>query len=420
MSGASAKSESHEQHALREPHEQREFLVTAFSKKPAGRNSPSKDILWSEVWDVHRPLPISYPFRWVLQSHGERLRIRDLGTEGAQVVTHPIEEIAVADLERRGVIEISDEKSKCWLLIQPVHELRELEREVADGWVPRLIQAPAVSDDAAREYFKRSSIGVAAVMAVMMLVMLLIPKKDPKTEELIPEQFAKVLLSPALKKTTDASNGETRGGPAKGNVVQAFKSAAIQKTTKSLFSSKAANALLSGSTLLNTAASSAAARKIFDAKSALSKGPVAKLDVTSKSVDMVGGKSGAVGYSGGGGAAVEGQGSGMVSLGTEGVGVSEGLTKDEVGKVIREHMADVRYCYEAGLLRNPGLEGKVVLAFTVGPKGIVTTAKVREASNDPVLDQCILQKLLKWKFPKPRGGVGVDISYPFIFKVLGG
>ena len=30
------------------------------------------------------------------------------------------------------------------------------------------------------------------------------------------------------------------------------------------------------------------------------------------------------------------------------------------------------------------------------------------------------QKLVKWKFPKPRGGVSVNISYPFIFKVLGG
>jgi outer membrane biosynthesis protein TonB len=45
---------------------------------------------------------------------------------------------------------------------------------------------------------------------------------------------------------------------------------------------------------------------------------------------------------------------------------------------------------------------------------------VKESSSDAVLDQCIRNKLMKWKFPKPRGGVGVDITYPFIFKVLGG
>jgi TonB family protein len=60
-----------------------------------------------------------------------------------------------------------------------------------------------------------------------------------------------------------------------------------------------------------------------------------------------------------------------------------------------------------------------VVSFLVKSTGAATNVKVKESSGDEGLDRCLTDRLVKWKFPKPRGGVDVAISYPFIFKSLG-
>jgi TonB family protein len=62
-----------------------------------------------------------------------------------------------------------------------------------------------------------------------------------------------------------------------------------------------------------------------------------------------------------------------------------------------------------------------VLDFTINGKGIVAKAKVSNSSlPDPALGECIQRRLRTWQFPNPKGGVNVDVAYPFIFKTLGG
>jgi TonB family protein len=101
--------------------------------------------------------------------------------------------------------------------------------------------------------------------------------------------------------------------------------------------------------------------------------------------------------------------------------VEQGLTKEEVGAVIERHKSEIRYCYEAAMLREPRVEGRISLAFTIDKAGRVVKAGVANSSvNDPRLAQCLLARLPNWKFPNPKGGVSVDVSYPFVFKTLGG
>jgi TonB family protein len=400
----------------------RAFLVTTFSKKPPGRNEPSADILQSEVWDSRDPFALGFPLRWVLQKTGEHVRIRDLGNDDDGTISHPIEEIAIDELGRRGALELTpgdDPKRRCWVLIQPVRELTAIRDEAPGTWIPPILRPIAASEIPAQRFLKKTTIGVTAALLLAWLALYLIPKKQTE-EELVPEEFAKVLLSPALKSLTEATH-HAGGAGGNVNVVQAFQSAAVQKSTKTLLTSQADKALLSSSSLLNTAQSSATARKVFDAQSELStqRMPNQKLDVASRDVGMIGGKAGQTGYSQGSAAAVAGQGHSLVSVGQEMVNVSEGLTKDEVGKVIREHMNEVRYCYDAALVRNPTFEGKLVAGFVVTRNGTVSSTEVKDSSHDPQLDRCIMVRLAKWQFPKPRGGVNVAISYPFIFKVLG-
>ena len=109
-----------------------------------------------------------------------------------------------------------------------------------------------------------------------------------------------------------------------------------------------------------------------------------------------------------------------VNLDTLTATVEQGLTKDEVGEVIHRHMKEVRYCYETAMIRQPDIEGKLVVQFTIGSLGGVKSTGVRDSSvPDSRLDECIISRLAAWKFPQPKGGIEVAVTYPFIFKTLG-
>ncbi|MEO5666636.1 MAG: AgmX/PglI C-terminal domain-containing protein, partial [Bdellovibrionota bacterium] len=128
------------------------------------------------------------------------------------------------------------------------------------------------------------------------------------------------------------------------------------------------------------------------------------------------------GYSAGGDigiGGVDGQGQGWLSLNLSEAMVDEGLSRDEVGKVIHAKISEIRYCYESSMLRKPELEGKLVIDFVISNAGRVRTANVKETSvEDERLNECILKRLARWEFPKPKSGVEVAVSYPFIFKRL--
>ncbi|HUP57463.1 MAG TPA: TonB family protein, partial [Bdellovibrionota bacterium] len=151
----------------------------------------------------------------------------------------------------------------------------------------------------------------------------------------------------------------------------------------------------------------------------------ASVGARSVEVSSMGGAAGIagdkdVGYGKGAHASVNGQGRSFVSLDPSGSDVAEGLTKDQVGAVIHRHMSEIRYCYEAAMIRSPDVEGKLAVKFVIGGAGSVKTAGVAQSSlGDPKLDDCVMQRLTRWKFPNPRGGVDVAVNYPFVFKTLG-
>jgi hypothetical protein len=129
----------------------------------------------------------------------------------------------------------------------------------------------------------------------------------------------------------------------------------------------------------------------------------------------------AIGYGDGVKGSLSGTGDTQVSLGVQDAVVDEGLTKEEVGKVIHAHMKEIRYCYENTTLRQGKVDGKVSVAFIINGKGRVSNRSIASTTiEEGSLGECIMRKLTAWQFPLPRGGVDVNISYPFIFKTLGG
>ncbi len=135
-------------------------------------------------------------------------------------------------------------------------------------------------------------------------------------------------------------------------------------------------------------------------------------------VAMVGGAGGA-GYGKGGGVQLSGQGGDYLKLALDEASIDEGLSRDEVGRIIHSKISEIRYCYESSILRNPDVEGKLVVDFVIASTGSIKTASVKESSlRDPRLDECILKRLTRWAFPSPKSGVEVAVTYPFIFKSL--
>ncbi len=96
------------------------------------------------------------------------------------------------------------------------------------------------------------------------------------------------------------------------------------------------------------------------------------------------------------------------------------LPKDIIRRIIKQHLAQIRYCYEKELVRTPGMFGKVATQFTISGQGRVIDAKVtRSTLGNRVVEGCVTQKIRTWKFPKPKGGGIVIVNYPFVFNTSG-
>ena len=221
-----------------------------------------------------------------------------------------------------------------------------------------------------------------------------------------------------------AKNGAKIATPKLAPVVindQAFK-AATQGLTKGGMAS------LLGKSSGHGKNARAEAQGLINSGSALSGSEIAGSDSMGSpevQVAALGGGSGnfggsSLGYGKGSHAKVAGQGHSVISMDTGASDVEEGLTKEQVGAVIHSHMSEIRYCYEAAMLRSPEVEGKLMAKFTIGAPGSVKGAGVGQSTlGDRKLNDCVMQRLVTWKFPHPKGGVNVAVNYPFIFKTLG-
>src|SRR5262249_46689992 len=99
-----------------------------------------------------------------------------------------------------------------------------------------------------------------------------------------------------------------------------------------------------------------------------------------------------------------------------GIHIVNGLTPDEVGRIIRRHWNALKFCYEKELGVYPDLDGSVILSFQISPTGDVTNAFVSQTTleNREALD-CMVDLARGWKFPPPHGGGVVDVNYPLTF-----
>ncbi|MGC6515612.1 MAG: AgmX/PglI C-terminal domain-containing protein [Myxococcota bacterium] len=124
--------------------------------------------------------------------------------------------------------------------------------------------------------------------------------------------------------------------------------------------------------------------------------------------------SGRSGFGKGGGSFGE-KGSGRISATTGDPIVMGALDKSLIDAVIKRKMAQIRYCYQRELQKDPTLNGKIVIKFTIAKDGTVSKASVKSSTVGKGVDSCVVSRFYKMQFPEPKGGGIVIVSYPFIF-----
>jgi outer membrane biosynthesis protein TonB len=106
---------------------------------------------------------------------------------------------------------------------------------------------------------------------------------------------------------------------------------------------------------------------------------------------------------------------GVVKPGRPG-GKLGGLTHEQILRVVRAHKNAIRTCYDRELQRTKGLGGKIVIRWKIDAGGVVSGAKVRSSSmRNGRVEDCIVRRIARMKFPKPKGGVTAVVNFPFIF-----
>jgi len=385
-------------------------------------------------WDGNTPYGIGHPFRWIFERHDNHIRVRDLKTAKWISIDPKL-------ITEQGY-EVPFENS---IILTPTRERFQIPQNYSShvdvSTLPQLPLSDVLPIHLAEleHHFIKSLKQAGIALMALLLISFAVPLFKPKQEELIPEEFTKIVMKKTVKlavapakpqvqdmKTAAAGSKEKSPAMQKRNaqVAQAFRSKALQSAVKGLLKGGMTKLLAQNANLLASPLEAQAASQFKNAERGLASAAIVGLN-TGKNVDVasLGGSGqgkGGVGYGKGAGAKVSGQGNGFVSMDLGSSTVEEGLTKEEVGRVIHAHMNEIRYCYESSMVRQSDLEGKLMLDFTINGSGIVSIAGVKESSlGDARLDDCIVRRLNKWKFPQPKGGVDVAVTYPFIFKTLG-
>ena len=127
----------------------------------------------------------------------------------------------------------------------------------------------------------------------------------------------------------------------------------------------------------------------------------------------------------GGGNSISGMGKLNGSkVGQGGVGLIEdesevvgGLDREEIANYIKTQLGQILYCYERQLSANKELFGKVSVKFTISGNGKVEAQAINDSTlKNNNVEGCMLNKIATWKFPAPKGGTKVIVTYPFLFK----
>ena len=96
------------------------------------------------------------------------------------------------------------------------------------------------------------------------------------------------------------------------------------------------------------------------------------------------------------------------------------IDKEIIRRIIRRHINEVKWCYDQELSRQPDLAGRLMVQFTIAATGQVIASVLQNSTmGNAKVENCTVQAVRRWEFPKPLGGGIVIVSYPFVLTPAG-
>jgi hypothetical protein len=99
-------------------------------------------------------------------------------------------------------------------------------------------------------------------------------------------------------------------------------------------------------------------------------------------------------------------------------GHDPGRSPADIRAIIIAHRDEARACYDKALAVHPGIEGDLVIQWTIDPKGSVTQVSEdasRSQITEPSVVACIAAVIQKIQFAPSPGGYETKAFYPFNF-----
>ncbi len=274
-----------------------------------------------------------------------------------------------------------------------------------------------------------------SVMALFLFLGILAPKKEAPVAELPIKTAQNVVVKLDMKKiekrkqaaankpVQSAPKPQTQTASAGGSRVNAMLKGAIGERISKLIGKVSATDARTANVLVTTSG-----QKAGEGASGRALAAIGKVDSSGRNWtgEAVGGGKGVSTGGIGSGKGTAGLGNGLQAgkTGSGGVGLIEeesevtgGLDREIIAQYIKSQLGQILYCYERQLSANPDLYGKVAVKFTIAGTGQVESQLIGDTTlkSQPV-EGCILNKVSKWKFPEPKGGTKVVVTYPFLFK----
>jgi hypothetical protein len=95
-----------------------------------------------------------------------------------------------------------------------------------------------------------------------------------------------------------------------------------------------------------------------------------------------------------------------------------GRGRADIRAIVVAHRDEARACYDKALPGHPGIEGDLVIQWTIDPKGKVSQVSLdssRSQITEPGVAACVSDVIRKIQFAASPGGFETKASYPFNF-----
>jgi hypothetical protein len=100
----------------------------------------------------------------------------------------------------------------------------------------------------------------------------------------------------------------------------------------------------------------------------------------------------------------------------------EKRTMEVIQKIVKDHRASVRECYDKARKDLPSLQGDMIIHFVLDPEGKVKLAELnqeRSTLKAPPVVECAIKVLKSIAFPPSSRGMESTVNYPFNFTPSG-